>query len=56
MAVKYTSIFPSNGLHNIAKLGFLVLKLTIWQPCLKRLASQKIALPPICVVNQVSPI
>jgi hypothetical protein len=27
MAVKYTSIFPSNGLHNIAKLGFFGLKI-----------------------------
>jgi hypothetical protein len=31
--VKYTIIFHSKTLQNIPKLGFLVLKWTIWQPC-----------------------
>jgi hypothetical protein len=30
--VKYTSIFHSKNLQNLPKLGYLVWKLTIWQP------------------------
>jgi hypothetical protein len=33
MAIKCTNIFLSNALQNLPKLGFLVLKQTIWQPC-----------------------
>jgi hypothetical protein len=33
MTIKYTSIFHSNALQNLLKLGFLVCKQTIWQPC-----------------------
>jgi hypothetical protein len=32
MVVKYTSIFHYKALKNLSKLGFLVWKLTIWQP------------------------
>jgi hypothetical protein len=34
MAVKYTNIFHCKTLQNLPKFGFLVLKYTIWQPCL----------------------
>jgi hypothetical protein len=33
MVIKYTKIFHSKTLQNILKLGFLVWKQTIWQPC-----------------------
>jgi hypothetical protein len=33
MTVKYASIFYSKALQNLSKLGFLVWKQTIWQPC-----------------------
>jgi hypothetical protein len=29
----YTNIFHSKALQNLPKLGFLVSKCTIWQPC-----------------------
>jgi hypothetical protein len=32
MAIKYISISQSRALQNLPKLGFLVLKETIWQP------------------------
>jgi hypothetical protein len=32
MAIKYINIFPSEALKIVPKLGFLVLKETIWQP------------------------
>jgi hypothetical protein len=35
MAIKCTSIFHSNALQNVPKLVILVLKFTIWQPCLR---------------------
>jgi hypothetical protein len=31
---RYTNIFNSKALQNLPKLGFLVSKQTIWQPCL----------------------
>jgi hypothetical protein len=34
MTIKYTSIFHYKALQNLPKLGFLVWKQTIWQPCL----------------------
>jgi hypothetical protein len=37
MAIKYRNIFQSKALQNFAKLGFLVRKQTIWQPCSERL-------------------
>jgi hypothetical protein len=33
MVIKYTNIFHSKALQNLPKLGFLVWKQTIWQPC-----------------------
>jgi hypothetical protein len=33
MARKYFTIFQSQALQNLPKLGFLVWKQTIWQPC-----------------------
>jgi hypothetical protein len=33
MAIKYINIFQSRALQNLPKLGFLVRKETIWQPC-----------------------
>jgi hypothetical protein len=37
MAIKYTNIFNSKTLPNLTKMGFLVLKYTIRQPCTSRL-------------------
>jgi hypothetical protein len=34
MAIEYTNLSHSKTLQNLPKLGFLVLKYTIWQPCL----------------------
>jgi hypothetical protein len=36
MVIKYTKIFHSKTLQNLPKLGFLVLKQTIWQPWFER--------------------
>jgi hypothetical protein len=33
MALKYISLFQSKVLQNLTKLGFLVRKEAIWQPC-----------------------
>jgi hypothetical protein len=33
MAIKYTIFFHCKTLQNLSKLGFLVWKCTIWQPC-----------------------
>jgi hypothetical protein len=33
MAIKYINIIQSKALQNLPKLGFLVWKETIWQPC-----------------------
>jgi hypothetical protein len=33
MAIKYINIFQSEALKIFPKLGFLVWKQTIWQPC-----------------------
>jgi hypothetical protein len=33
VTIKYTIIFHSKALKNLPKLGFLVWKQTIWQPC-----------------------
>jgi hypothetical protein len=33
MAIKYTNIFHCKTLQNLPKLGFLVWKYAIWQPC-----------------------
>jgi hypothetical protein len=41
MVIKYTKIFHSKTLRNLPKLGFLVWKQTIWQPCLVRGHSTK---------------
>jgi hypothetical protein len=32
MSIKHINIFQSKALQNLPKLGFLVLKQTIWQP------------------------
>jgi hypothetical protein len=37
MTLKYTNIFHFKALQNLPKLGFLVWKYTIWQPCCKAL-------------------
>jgi hypothetical protein len=36
MVIKYTYLFHSKTLQNLPELGFLVLKQTIWQPCMWR--------------------
>jgi hypothetical protein len=41
MALKYTNIFHSHAPQNIPDLGFLVLKVTIRQPSLSSLFSEK---------------
>jgi hypothetical protein len=41
MAKKYTNIFHSEAIQNLTKLGFLVWKYTIWQPCSSVLFIQK---------------
>jgi hypothetical protein len=33
MAIKYFNLIPSRALQNLPKLGLLVWKETIWQPC-----------------------
>jgi hypothetical protein len=33
MAIKYSNIFQSKAIQNLPKLGLLVWKQTIWQPC-----------------------
>jgi hypothetical protein len=33
MVIEYTNLFHFQPLQNLPKLGFLVLKYTIWQPC-----------------------
>jgi hypothetical protein len=33
MVIKYINILQSKALQNLPKLGFLVIKETIWQPC-----------------------
>jgi hypothetical protein len=33
MAIKYINIFHCKAHQNLPKLGFLVRKETIWQPC-----------------------
>jgi hypothetical protein len=39
MAIEYSKIFHSNTLQNLPKLGFLVSKRTIWQPCLQQVSA-----------------
>jgi hypothetical protein len=36
MVIKYVKIFQSKAVQNLPKLGFLVLKETIWRPCSRR--------------------
>jgi hypothetical protein len=36
IATKYTNSFHCKTLQNLPKLGFLVLKYAIWQPCWSR--------------------
>jgi hypothetical protein len=33
MAIKYTNLYQFRALRNLPKLGYLVWKYTIWQPC-----------------------
>jgi hypothetical protein len=37
MVIKYTNIFHCKTFQNLPKLGFLVWKCTIWQPCFQSL-------------------
>jgi hypothetical protein len=35
VSIKYSNIFHCKTLQNLPKFGFLVLKQTIWQPCVR---------------------
>jgi hypothetical protein len=43
--IKYKNIFHSKVLQNLPKLGFLVWKQTVWQPCYKHMIGKRCTLP-----------
>jgi hypothetical protein len=49
MTLKYTNILHSKALQNLPRLGFLVLKYTIWQPRLEKLNDMQLRLQSILV-------